>query len=45
MVAHVAPYEMYEVLVPTDSLTVGQEYQIVASWNGGHSQDVLIKRK
>jgi len=36
---------MYEILVPVDSLIEGTEYQIVSSWNGGHSQDILIKRK
>mmetsp|Transcript_15151 Transcript_15151/g.19174 ORF Transcript_15151/g.19174 Transcript_15151/m.19174 type:complete len:124 (-) Transcript_15151:672-1043(-) len=45
LVATIAPYEVYEILVPVDTLNEHQEYKIVASWNGGQSQDVLIKRK
>ena len=40
-----APYEMYEILVPVDSLLELQQYKIIASWNGGQSQEVVIKRK
>lgn len=35
LISRVAPYEVYEILVPTDCLNELQEYQIVASWNGG----------
>lgn len=35
MIATLAPYEIYEILVPTDTLNEHQQYQIVASWNGG----------
>ena len=45
MIAKLDPYDIYEILVPVDSLNVGQTYMIVSSWNGGQSQDVLIKRK
>ncbi len=45
MIATITAYEVYEILVPVDSLNEEQQYQIVASWNGGQSQDVLIKRK
>ena len=45
MIAKVTPYEIYEILVPTNTLNENQNYQIVASWNGGLSQDIIIKRK
>jgi len=37
MVTSLAPYEVYEILVPVDSLKEGTEYWILASWNGGLS--------
>ena len=45
MIATLAPYELYEILVPVETLNEHQNYQIIASWNGGQSQDIIIKRK
>ena len=45
MVAMISPYEIYEILVPVDSLIVEEQYEIRPSWNGGHSADIIIKRK
>jgi len=35
MIATIAPYEVYEILVPVDTLLEHQSYEIKASWNGG----------
>ena len=42
---HIEPFEVYEVLIPTQSLTPHLEYQIKVSSGGGASLMPRLKRK
>ena len=45
MAAKLLPYEIYEILIPVDTLTPGQTYSVGLTWDGGLSQEIVVKRK
>ena len=41
----IMPYEVYEILVPADSLLTGRQYKVISSYNEASNLEVIIKRK
>ena len=41
----ILPYEVYEILVPADSLLSGRQYKVISSYNEASNLEVIIKRK
>ena len=41
----IQPFDVYEILVPADTLLKGRQYQVISSYNEASNLEVVIKRK